>query len=235
MKLTEDQQRTTYISLKNKFILSTVPKCGSSMVRNLMNNLEMKTSPCYFNNIKDKEINPNELFHSQYLTYWNLGPEMFGDIVKRDDFKKFILVRNPYDRFVSFYRNRFLEKGNKPVGRKEYVDPVAKYLNTNQGRHSEVSIDQFAEAVKEIGFYNYHLLPVKHHVVPIKYDKVMKLENIKEDIECLSFCYPLEELRKVISNKVNPSSGPSPKLSSKSREIVYNLYKEDFINYNYEN
>ena len=177
--------------------------------------------------------------------------------IERDINYNFILVRNPYKRLVSFYINKVIYQGDAPWTLKEKYEfevPIPHFEIIDTG----VSFEEF---IKLLGMVDVtqaerHLKPQFMWVEDKTFNKVVHMENFKEDIkevcEVLDFDY--DKIKQKKSNHFNrtediieyvhdkPTSwfreNGLPKnyelyYTQEMKDIVYNLYKKDFELFNY--
>lgn len=178
--------------------------------------------------------------------------------INRDINYKFIMVRCPYNRLVSFYINKVIYQGDPPWSLKEkyeYEVPIPHFGISNTG----VSFEEFIKKLRTINVVQAerHLKPQWLGIEKHSFDKIVYMENFKEDIkevcELLDFDY-----NKIIERKNNhfvrtdtitePVYDKSTKwfrenglpknydlyYTKEMRDIVFNLYKQDFDLFKYK-
>ena len=135
----------------------------------------------------------------------------------------YMVVRNPTDRFLSFYKNKFIVTKNKKqpsielFGQVKGVNQVVEILPNviNKDGHLHPQVKSQGIFVKSLGVF-FKINPIL----------VFKLES---DIETL------EKLFQVKIPHKNSTQGISqPKLTYRSKTIVKQLYREDYIRYGYK-
>jgi hypothetical protein len=107
----------------------------------------------------------------------------FIDIDKPIDYK-FIIVRNPYHRMVSFYINKVIYQGTPPweIARKDFEQEVSiPHLRLG---NTGATFEEFLKLVNQIdvGRAERHLQPQYLGVAHMTFDKIVKCESYEEDI-----------------------------------------------------
>jgi hypothetical protein len=151
--------------LNKKFIFTHPPKCGGTSLEDL------------FGFLKLREKNPSVHFfkHASLKTHIE---KLTQDEIEVKDFFKFSIIRNPWDRAVSFYNhNRY----------KEYIYYTEEAIDKKIPKHVK---DSRGMSFKEFVF-TYYKNDFNSEVVTKPYmfsensfclDYVIRLENLKEDL-----------------------------------------------------
>lgn len=194
------------ISHKYKLIFIHIPKCAGISVWHALDltisdeNLISVTPPIL------QHLLPNQLKY-KYI-----------DKKTWESYSKITIIRNPYDRVISDY---FWMKDN----------PEAKRLANG-------SFDDFLTLREDIvknnkydqDVYFDHFYPMHFYFEGVKYDQVIRFENIAEGYEQLRKTYNIQnELP-----RVNESNRKNFTLNKSQQDRIYNLYKKDFIQFGYE-
>ena len=166
---------------------------------------------------------------------------------------QYIVVRNPYIRIVSFYSQKIVKKY-------EAGDRHIWHWIQNPEESNYITFEEFVHKLNNINVYTSerHLLPQSYGIVNQIFNKVVSLENFKEDMKdvCRELDLPYDEIisknKENTYNKVNTittkvhdkkpdwfiengiPSDPSLFYTEELKEIVYNKYKSDFEIFNYE-
>lgn len=196
-----------------KILFIHIPKTGGTTIEQHMNAI---------NNPKKgyKRDKNNKAMQHLTMTEYN---KLFNDY-RFDNYHKFTIIRNPYDRMVSEYYWTDL-----PIGYKD-----------------KRSFDYFLMAVSDIVInknYNYtflhdHFIPQKEFVADennnIIVDKIFKFEEFNETIEFLKVYYP--NINPNINNKIKTAKGKNARitLNETQKNIIYELYTNDFILLGYD-
>lgn len=223
------------VSHKHKIIFIHIPKCAGTSVESVL----FKSSDIFLP--KDKEMYfytegltptklaslPLEKFtdeeyricaskNMQHYTYKELAKILPENIL--NSYQKIAVVRNPYDRLVSEYH--FCE-GSVKI-HKNFNDFVKTALNL--------------EKYKRNWLYDGHLETQTSYLINEKnsfnsIDKIFKFENLNECFEYLNLFTSIKQ--KPHARRSNNRDSFEKYYTSELKEIVYNFYKEDFINFNY--
>ena len=133
-----------------------------------------------------------------------------------DDYYSFIVVRNPYARMVSWWWAICKDGGDRYGHKKEL-----------QNAGLTESLHDFLILWEMKGDYSQaHYLNVNK-----KFDKILKLENIKKDFNTLPFIKTYLEIPRANSRK-HPTW--EELLDSESGKLINRIYGSDFEKLNYE-
>lgn len=192
------------INHEKKLIFIHIPKnAGTSIIKAMgVENLYM-----------DKTI---EEYKEHYQEYWN-------------DYKKFTVVRDPVDRFISAYKfARMDESGWFSVSGEEGLEKHHHYDLCNS-----MDINEYTSYIyKNKQEFNRWIVPQTFHILnkdsKIEIDYFVRYENL------------LEDLKKIGINsieKLNPSRIKDDKLiqlTKKSKNMLYEIYEIDYKNFSYK-
>lgn len=149
------------------------------------------------------------------------------------EYFKFSFVRNPYERLVSCYVNKYVTPKKKFAGQKQelYMDKYLFGYIRNPKDFSEFvkKVCKIPPRLEEQHFQQqYHLLYDRHGNCLVDY--VGNYENIQEDFECIRQKFNLKPL---------PHYNKSEKgnwmdyYTLETAELVYKKYKKDFETFGY--
>jgi|CryBogDrversion2_2_1035213.scaffolds.fasta_scaffold35579_2 hypothetical protein len=146
-------------------------------------------------------------YSDQHYTLLQLKNKLNPDIF--NGYKKITVVRNPYTRLLSEYvfRSRFITR--QPLTFEQYIHKGSEYLNTTQS----------AFLYNEQGNLN-------------SINTIYKFENMNTCIDDINIITGKSGY--VHLNKSTYTKPVEEYYTPELREIVYNTYKEDFINFGYD-
>lgn len=224
---------------KKKIIFIHIPKCaGNSLLENFYskNKLELNNFSC--DNVFIKflyfkyEITNNIIHKLSFLDYNNLidNKHLISHLpinlyVKKglctkkqlSEYYSFAIVRNPYDRFLSMYKFLYHSLGLCP---KDFVFYVKNIFN---------NVD-----------YRYHFFQPQYKFIcdnddvnKILVDKIIRFENLDKEYLKIIEKYKLNKLSHLnkSDNIISFKDFYSDEFIKKN---VYELYKNDFIIFNYK-
>jgi hypothetical protein len=223
------------ISYNHKVIFIHIPKCAGTSVESILfnasNAFDSVTKELHFytetltptklaslplEKFPDEEYRICASKNKQHYTYRELTKILSQGIL--DTYEKISIVRNPYDRLVSEYH--FCE-GSVKI-HKDFNDFVKTALNL--------------EKYKRNWLYDGHLETQTSYLINENsnfnsIDKIFKFENLNECFEYLNLLTGIDQ--KPHARRSNNRGSYEEYYTSELKEIVYNFYKEDFINFNY--
>ena len=130
-------------------------------------------------------------------------------------YKSFCIVRNPVDRFKSAV-NMFMNRKKLSI----------------TGSDDLLDLIEYNKDPNEYSFIKMHCLPQTDPENRLEeVTKVYRLENLKDDWEDLCTFVGLEEMPELVHIG---KSTTNLELTSEQKERIYNLYKKDFEELNYD-
>jgi len=210
------------ISYKYKTIFIHIPKCAGTSIEFLLDTQDelsfytqtLKLKPSLnLSKFTDKEYKLCTLKNMQHYTLKELTKILPDDIIT--SFEKFTVVRNPYDRLVSEFHFAFMPYKNF----EEFVKNALKL-----------------DASTRIWLYDGHLETQSSFLLNEQnnFNSINKIFKYEQLDECFAYLKTITgkttkpHLRKTATRKPWQDYY-TPEL----KEIVFNFYKEDFLNFNY--
>jgi len=197
------------ISHKLKFIFIHIPKTSGNSLSLLLrdcldNRVIQQSSPMGIKQGIDIicEINKTSIKHEDIRYY----EKLYGHKIK--DYFKFTIVRNPYDRILSFY---FWAKGNQNFNRNEFIHFIKKSTS-----HHPKDINQYSYISKEFHIVHYENL----------IDELKQIRFFQG--KCSFDNYP--HLNASSNRKVNQRRIYDEEL----KDLVYHKFKKDFELFGYD-
>jgi len=142
-----------------------------------------------------------------------------------DDYFKFSIVRNPWDRMVSFASMGWLD--TRIVDGKVNVDSFLSYITNNK-----YEVPVFSESVSRLHTYdNYIENSVYCNILNEDLDFIGRFENLHEDFATI--CEKIGCKNELPSDHKNVSENYKGFYNEHSKQVVQNIYKEDLKRFNY--
>ena len=162
---------------------------------------------CYM----DKTI---EEYKEHYHEYWN-------------EYTKFTVVRDPIDRFISAYKfARMKESGWFSATGEEGLEKHEHYELCN-----ELDINGYVKCVYDKKVYNRWIAPQTFHILnkknQLEIDYYVRYENLLEDLQKIG----INKIQKLNSSKID--NDKVIQLTRKSKNMLYEIYEVDYLNFNY--
>ena len=161
----------------------------------------------------DKTI---EEYKENYKDYW-------------DKYKKFTVIRDPIDRFISAYKfARMKESGWFSATGEEGLEKHDHYDLCNKMDINEYTLHIYKNK-KE---FNRWIIPQTFVILnknkEIEIDFYVRFENLQEDLSKIS----IENIQKLNSSKIEDDK--VIQLSKNSKMKLYEIYNIDYKNFNYK-
>jgi hypothetical protein len=196
------------ISHKLKFIFIHIPKTSGNSLSLFLKDLINNSITCSKGNGNGEGIKVYcektklDIKHQPINYYKNL----YGKNI--NNYFKFTIVRNPYDRILSFY---FWKKGekNQVFNRKEFINFVNK-KNSLQSIHQHQYIDN-----------SFHIIHFENLI-----DELKNIVCFKDQVDFSN--YP------TLNASSNSKKNYNEILDKELKNLVYNKFKKDFILFGYD-
>lgn len=196
----------------NKLLFSPMPKCASSSVKSfLLKHTENVDS-----------INPHAFYANPFFNTKDFDHNQYKD------FYRFTIVRDPVDRFLSYYNKNIMQENsltNKKYGNNRYVfgldtKPEINFLVENFHRYAFVFDD-----------FRHHTLPQSAYLTEIFdiLDDVYTLDtlNVMNKKLCEIFGLNSSKIPHLMKSS-RTIDNLYPRISLKSLEKLFVLYQQDY-------
>jgi len=164
--------------------------------------------------------------------------------------KNYLLVRNPYERLESFYRDKFINHPENAYFTNKYTWQHCqriffKELQLSNSNFFEIrnilintSFEQFIQILPLKYQQDVHLTPQAYALninfmrfnIKIRFDKILKIE----DEDCMYFLKRNLDIDTSIRENYTKHLKIHTNWDRNLRKIVHTLYKDDFIQFGYE-
>ncbi|GFR71461.1 carbohydrate sulfotransferase [Elysia marginata] len=247
--LTPEMLQNVIVDDKNKLLFCQIPKVASTTWRRIFLQLTGKVDVSDFLSISADDI------HHKYDNHFAYLSEFSEDQISQRlrDYFKFVFVREPFERLLSAYKNKFSTKtpsadyfkwkfGRKIIAQYRKSSPIPTN-NTGDGVTFEEFVSYLIDEDKRI-IMNEHweLFHKLCHPCLIEYDFVGHLERIDEDSQYILDSNNLSERIKVPNRKESKYGHRRTnsyikeyysKLDPLKISRLYQMYKADFFIFNY--
>lgn len=148
----------------------------------------------------------------------------------------YIIVRNPYNRLISFYNNKFIDafkQRNSVASNQICILEMCKYVSRGKLESKQFTFSDFIDTLKR-GYDDGHIHLQKNiynYNIFNKPIEILKLDDVDFNNQIqriLGFIPPKTNSTDRVENRVTID-----KLTSEDKEYVYNKYRDDFIKFNY--
>ena len=230
---------TCIVSETNRFVYTFIPKVACSSLKMALSNtfnVDVDISDA----AKENVFNDLQSFEAMHAANWPIAAKHLMVTDRVWDYLKFAIVRNPWDRLVSCYKNKILVGGDT---NEFYENGVHRALLKNYGDlfSSGMSFDEFAEVVcgipdefAEDHFRSQHTFIA--HRGEVFVDRIGKLENIEEEWAWL--CANINIQNELQNINVSSNSGTkraySDYYTDELRDKVAERYQKDIGMFGYE-
>ena len=202
------------ISFKHNVLFIHIPKCGGQSIETaFLNDLGLKFNQraCLLLRARvEQELSPPRLAHLKAVDYVNghyLSQELYDSLIK------FVLVRNPYKRVVSFYK--YLKKFNT-MTLSEFIQNELLPCKENDNMFH---------------FFRPQVDYIKNNKEQVMVDHIIKLEELNDIWP--DFLKKLSLKTKELPH-VNKSEKGNFILTDEDKLIIQKIYKSDFLEFNYQ-
>ncbi|XP_017284198.1 carbohydrate sulfotransferase 8 [Kryptolebias marmoratus] len=241
--ITPEHVKHIYVEDKNKLLYCSVPKSGCSNWKRTLMVLSGQASRV--------ENIPHETVHNG-VHIKNLNTFNQKEIMHRlETYNKFLFVREPLERVVSAYRDKFENPNDyyhnmfgKPIISKYRVTPSAEALKTGNGVTFKEFIRYLLDVHRPVGMdVHWEQMNQLCHPCVIHYDVIGKFENMEEESNFLLRMIGAPQNLMMPSFKDrNPGDARTSKeitekyfsqVTMMERQRVYDFYYMDYLMFNY--
>ena len=206
------------ISFDKELVFVHIPKCAGSSIEEALN-IDYDTGLRSADGIRCSQLqisNIDDLQNVERIYTKNTSPQHLpASVLKKiiphifEEYTKFAVVRNPYDRIVS------------------------EYLYTKHKYH--MTFDNFIKYVFNLPKFERHVEFDSHMNTQSSFvyesnkllvDKIFKFENVNDVFNWL-------QLPEIHINSTNRTTPWQEYYTPELMQLVYNFYKQDFDNFNY--
>lgn len=216
-----------FFSREHNIMFLTTPKCGSQFIKSFC----LSNFTKYITDNENREFNFREWSNDNTVTIEDLN---------NSDIKKYQIVRDPYKRLISFVSSNLDKPEN--IGKKEDKLFTEQYLlrsiiKSIKGPHPvKIPTNGVLPNKEKISFLYDGYLSLYEHLFPqhdwlfSKYFQPIKLEDLDEFLK--------DSPNYIIPKKQNFNHHTKyifeSKLDKKTKDKIYEIYRDDFVKFNYK-
>ena len=228
---------------KHRVIYCVIPKAGCTSFKTMMANQTQRLRP-----ETRLRVHSAKMLHSVGLHYLSVyPPEMIKH--RLQTYTKVILVRHPFDRLMSAYKDKFVYKRFFSKMYQRFIIETLGQDAVMQNGRVRISFKQFLELVShgyDEGFRNRHWQSYMDLCLPchVHYDYILKMETLKSDSQEALSLFLNEGQTSVTLPHLNDKRPFVEKLDSASKAFgeldpdmiqdLMRIYKADFDLFGYE-
>lgn len=163
---------------------------------------------------------------------------------------KFIIVRHPFERLLSAYRDKLENIDNREYYYKKYGTHIVLKYRKNETIRNRTRLTpyfhEFLEFLVQDRYFDEHWVPYYKYCEPclINYDYVLKFEHLSEEQRCFLKVTGLQKYLNPLDNNfrnTNPNGATTNDIakqyygtiSTNLLKKVYKLYEKDFLLFSY--
>ncbi len=235
--ITNNLRYSSFVSLPKRYMYFQVPKAACTFMKGLLNQIENAPPIRHFIG-EDRETRRDMFIHVRenvpLPSLLDLDNQTQRQVLESPDFLRMTVVRNPYTRLLSAWKNKVLlcEPGFESV----YLDIKGRL--PEEGRKVLVTFEEFVEYVSkkcDLRTCNAHWRRQVDHTFmrALNFSFVGKMENLAETLERLQRHLGLGASLSEGGKNVSGSLGEVT-FHEELRERIYRLYQEDFETLQYD-
>jgi len=156
--------------------------------------------------------------------------------INHSKLKLYIIVRNPYNRLISFYNDKFIncfKARNSVASNQKCILEMYTYVNRGKVENKQFTFSEFIDTLKK-GYNDGHIHPQKDiyrfNIFGVDFN-VLKLDepDFKDKIKRILGFVP-EKLNTTdnLENRITID-----KLTQADKDYIYKKYRDDFVMFNY--
>jgi hypothetical protein len=224
----------TFVNLDRRYLYYEVPKAGCTSIKTLIHKLEKLPSIDF----APPEVRRDMYIHSRgqfgMPSLLDLTNEQQERVLTSPDFFRFSVVRNPYTRLVSAWKDKIWLCA---PGFEAFYERLRGRVPERFEPKDLIKFSEFVDLIREenLSVSNPHWRLQNQYIFPaaMNFSKIGKLERLHETLAefCARANYP--DFSQDNSNKMN-SSLAAGEYNQELAEIVFNLYRSDFEIFSYD-
>lgn len=241
--ITRDHVRHIYVEDKHKLLYCQVPKAGCSNWKRTLMVLSGKASDA-------QSIKHNTVHNGNHLLTLN-SFDLNGIMSRLETYTKVMFVREPLERMVSAYRDKFANPNEyyhnlfgKPIIRKYRTNASMSALSTGSGVTFSEFVQYLLDVHRPVGM-DIHWEPANQLCNPcqLDYDIIGMFENMEEESNFLlrmvgappNLTLPTFKDRDPTAERTSLQITEKyfSEVSTRDRQRIYDFYYMDYLMFNY--
>ena len=234
-KVVEQLQEGSFVSLSRRYLYVLVSKAACTTMRALLQAVECFPPPKEFDGSKPV-MNRGQFLHCRenipLPSLVDLDNGTQKQVLESPDFLRMTVVRNPYTRLVSAWKNRILICAPGQV--RLYVK-IKGHL-PEYGRKSLISFEEFVDhiAQTDLSKCDLHWRRQVDHIFSkaLNFTHIGKLERMEETLQ--RFQHHLGLVEPLSVGRKNTTAAGDVDFAQSLADKIYFLYQEDFEAFGYD-
>jgi len=233
--LMEDLHHVSFVNLSRRYLYVLVTKVASTTMMDLLRTVE------HFPAVKEYDgtarLTRRDMFSRRrenvpLPSLLDLDDKTQKQVLESPDFLRMTIVRNPYTRLVSAWRQRVLicDPGVVPLYTKIKGHPP------ELGRKSLVSFEEFVNHIAQTDLRTCDLhwrRQVDHTFIKaLRFNHIGKLERMEETVQRFQQHLGLGE--PISAGRKNTTDAGNVEFTQSLADKLYSLYREDFETFGYD-
>jgi hypothetical protein len=196
----------------------------------------------FFINLKCACSTFNNLYEKKKIYKLNIGnlrnriDQNISNKINHSKLKLYIIVRNPYNRLISFYNDKFIKcmiTRNRVTSNQKCILDMYTYVNRSKVENKQFTFSEFIDTLKR-GYNDDH--------IHIQKD-IYRFNIFKGDFNVLKLDEPdfndkIKGILGFVPDKSNTTDNVEnritiDKLTQADKDYIYEKYKDDFVMFNY--
>lgn len=227
------------ISLKHKYVYVENAKAACTTVKAVLGELEfsdcdlgLEIPGTFFANV---HVN---VLGTPFVKPFQLGEQLFNEVMRSSDYFRFSFVRNPYSRLLSAYLDKIVRRRTEA----DQILEEALALGVSASSDDEISFRDFLRCIASItsrsGFLDKHWRPQYFQLHPdaVRYDFIGRVETFQQDIARVAalFGSTVSDERRTHGHETGAQTLLEKYYGDEEQALLLELYHSDFAHFGYD-
>jgi len=226
------------ISLKNKYVYVENAKAACTVLKSILG--EWEFAGCNLGSdiprafLRDVHIN---VIGTPFVKPFQLGEDLFNDIIQSAEYFRFSFVRNPYTRLLSAYLDKVVKQ--EPAAEEIFREAGALGIAESAENLSFLSFLRCIESrMSRTRFIDKHWRPQHFQLNPeaIRYDFIGKVETFEKDMLHLStkLNRVAPDVQRSYGHETQAGSRVAEYYNEQTIALLLKIYDKDFEHFSYD-